>query len=157
MENKTEFLTEENYRKSNKKVKTIGNIITSIGAVLLIGGIILVILGFLGFGNEIINGMEMGEEVMKPQNIFSSFGGFAIGGFMIVPGLFLTSVGLMVRFLIGNRREITAYTTQQVMPLAKEGIEKMAPTIGDAVGTIGKGLTKGIKEGLNEANKAKKD
>lgn len=50
---------------------------------------------------------------------------------------------------VGHQREITAYTTQQVMPVAKEGIKKMAPTIGDAAGTI----AKGIKEGLSEDKK----
>ena len=43
----------------------------------------------------------------------------------------------------------TAYTTQQVMPVAQEGIEKMAPTIGSAA----KEIAKGIKQGINEANK----
>ncbi len=35
------------------------------------------------------------------------------------------------------------------MPLAKEGIEKMAPTVGNAAGEITKGITSGIKSGLN--------
>ena len=152
MDNKKEFLTEENYQKSNKKVKTIGNVIMIIGLVLLVGGFILIVSGFLGFGNQVTNGIEMGQDGINAGGIFSSFGGFALGGFMMVPGLFLTAVGFMVRFLIGNRREITAYTTQQVMPVAQEGIEKMAPTIGSAVGTIGKELAKGIKEGINEAD-----
>lgn len=35
------------------------------------------------------------------------------------------------------------------MPLAKEGIEKMALTVGNAAGEIAKGITSGIKSGLN--------
>ena len=35
------------------------------------------------------------------------------------------------------------------MPLAKEGIEKMAPTVGNASWEIAKGITSGIKSGLN--------
>lgn len=140
------YLSEENYQKSNKKVKIIGNILIIVGLILLVGGFILTISGFLGFGNQITNGMEVGQEGINPSGIFSSFGGFAIGGFMMVPGLFLTAVGFMVRFLIGNRREITAYTTQQVMPVAKEGIEEIAPTIGNAVGEIAKGIKKGLSE-----------
>ena len=39
------------------------------------------------------------------------------------------------------------------MPLAQEGIEKMTPTVANAAGTMGKevakGITQGIKEGLN--------
>lgn len=38
---------------------------------------------------------------------------------------------------------------QQTMSLAKEGIEKMTPTVGNAVGEIAKGITSGIKSGLN--------
>ena len=149
---KREYLNEENYQKSNQKVKKIGNVLIIIGLILLIGGFILTISGFLGFGSQITNGMNMGQDGINPSSIFSSFGGFAIGGFMMVPGLFLTGIGFMLRFLIGNRREITAYTTQQVMPIAQEGIEKMAPTVGNAMGTIGKELAKGIKEGINEAD-----
>ena len=148
MENK-KYLTEENYQETNKKVKIVGNILIIIGLVLFIGGLIFVISGFLGFGSQITNGMGMGQDGINPDGIFSSFGGFAIGGFMVVPGSFLTTVGFIVRFLIGNRREIAAYTTQQVMPVAKEGIEEIAPTIGNAVGEI----TKGIKKGLSDADK----
>ncbi len=154
MENKKEYLTEENYQRSNQKVKTIGTVLLVIGLILFVGGLIILVSGFLGFGNQVTNGMGQGE--VNSGGIFSSFGGFALGGFMMVPGLFLTGVGLMLRFLIGNRREIMAYTTQQVMPIAQEGMEKMAPTVGSAVGTIGKELAKGIKEGLNEADKNKK-
>lgn len=148
MENK-KYLTEENYQKSNKKVKIIGNILIIIGLILLTIGLVLLVSGFLGFGNQITNGMEMGQEGINSSSIFSSFSGFAIGGFLMPPGLFLTILGLIVRFLIGNRREITAYTTQQVMPIAKEGIEEMAPTIGNAA----KEITKGIKNGLKDEEK----
>ena len=153
---KKEYLTEENYQKSNKKVKTIGNVLIIIGLVLLTGGFLLIVSGFLGFGSQITNGMEMRQEGINPGSIFSSFGGFALGGFMMVPGLFITGVGFMVRFLIGNRREITVYTTQQVMPIAQEGIEKMTPTVGNAIGSIGKELAKGITEGINEGKKDNK-
>lgn len=145
MENR-KYLTEENYQESNKKVKTIGTILIVIGLILFIVGLVLVISGFLGFGSQITNGMEMGQDGINPNSVFSSFGGFAIGGFMMVPGLFLTSVGIIIRFLIGNRREIMAYTTQQVMPVTKESIEEIAPTIGNAVGEIAKGIKKGLKD-----------
>ena len=54
--------------------------------------------------------------------------------------------------IIAHRREIAAFTTQQVMPVAKEGINGMASTIGNAAGEI----AKGIKKGLNEADKEDK-
>ena len=52
-------------------------------------------------------------------------------------------------FIFGKRRKITVFTAQQVMPVAQEGIKKMAPTIGNAEGE----LAKGIKKGLNDADK----
>ena len=145
-----QYLNEEFYQRSNKKVKTIGTVLIIIGLILLIGGFILIFSGFFGFGSQVTNGMEMGQEGINTGGIFSSIGGFALGGFMVVPGLFLTAVGFMVRFLIGNRREITAYTTQQVMPIAQEGIEKMAPAVGKVAGEIAKGIKEGLKDDNNE-------
>jgi len=123
-----------------------------IGVILLVVGFIFIISGFLGFGNQFSSGIELGQEGINPKGIFSSFGGFALGGFMLVPGLFLTSVGFILRVLIGNRREITAYAAQQVIPVAEEGIEKITPTVEKAAGNISKEIAKGIKEGINEAD-----
>ena len=67
------------------------------------------------------------------------FGSFII----IASGMISFSV-----YMISKRRELLAFSAQQVMPVAQEGIEKMAPTIGSAVGTMGKELAKGMKEGL---------
>lgn len=68
---------------------------------------------------------------------------FAIQGFMI-PGM----VSLML-FISAKRRNIMAFSAQQVMPVAQEGIEKMAPTVGAAA----KEIAKGIKEGLKDEEK----
>ena len=141
---KEEYLTEEKYNQSNNKVKKVGKVLIIIGLILLSIGVILIISGFLGFGSQITSGFENGQNGINPGGIFSGIGLFALGGFLTTPGLFLTMIGLMLRFLIGNRREISAYTTQQIMPIAQEGINKMAPTIGNAA----KEITKGIKEGL---------
>lgn len=77
---------------------------------------------------------------------------YVLGGIVIFASL-ITSGSI---YLVAKRREIAAFTIQQTMPLAQEGIEKMAPTIGNAAGTIGKdiaqGITSGIKEGLNNDN-----
>lgn len=64
------------------------------------------------------------------------------GGLVIFSGLILTGVILFVAF----RRNVLAFKTQQVMPVAKEGIEKMSPTLG----TVAKDITKGVKEGLED-------
>ncbi len=146
MEEKKEYLNEEEYQKNNVKVKKAGKIVIIVGLSMLVVGIILIIIGVLGIGTEATNSLE--SEV-KPIGILLGFGGFAVGGTLTTTGIFVTVVGLMIRFLIGNKREITAYTTQQVMPVAKEGIEKMAPT----AGKVAKEVAKGIKEGINEADK----
>ena len=52
--------------------------------------------------------------------------------------------------IVAHRREIAAYTTQQVMPIAQEGIEKITPTISNAAGSIAKSISKGIKEGKED-------
>ena len=173
----TEYLSEERYQKSNAKVKKVGKILLIVGIITLVVSFIMLIVGFVGAGNSAMNGFNsMSNEMIDNFNsfgngndsinidvsgvqntasgIFGNIGLFAIGSFMLTIGFGLTIAGGIVMF-IAHRREITAYTTQQVMPLAQEGIQKMAPTVGSAMGTIGKELAKGIKEGINEADKNK--
>lgn len=168
MEN-NKYLSEERYQRNNAKVKKVGKILLIIGIITLIISFALLIVGFVGTGNsamnsfnsmsnDMINGFNSFENstidvgVSEIQNttsgIFENMGLFAIGGFMLVIGFGLTISGGVVMF-IAHRREIATYATQQVMPLAQEGIEKMAPTIGRAAGKI----AKDIKQGINEANK----
>jgi uncharacterized membrane protein len=176
MVTKKEYLSEENYQRTNAKVKKVGKTLLIVGIITLVIGVILLVVGFVGAGNTAMNGFNsMGNDTINDvmnnfnsmgnadinvdfsgvQNtasgMFGNIGLFAIGSFMLTIGFGLTIAGGVVMF-IAHRREITAYATQQVMPLAQEGIEKMAPTLGDAAGTIGKSIAKGIKEGINEAN-----
>ena len=77
---------------------------------------------------------------------------YVFGGFIIVAsGMIALSI-----YIFGKRREITAFTVQQVMPVAQEGIEKMAPTVGNAAGSIAQGITKGIKDGLKDSENSNK-
>lgn len=76
------------------------------------------------------------------KSSFLMFGGFII----IASSMFC---GVLYLSII-KRREILAYTVQQVMPVAKEGIDKISPTIAKATGNIAKEVTKGIKEGLKD-------
>lgn len=69
---------------------------------------------------------------------------YMIGGFIIIA----SCIASFSIFMFAKKREITAFTVQQTMPVAQEGIEKMASTVGNA----GKELARGIKEGLNEEN-----
>ena len=87
---------------------------------------------------------------------FYMFGAF----FIIASCMFAGAI-----FMFTKRREILAFQAQQVMPVAKEGLEGMAPTIGKvgktivkdmapAYGEVAKEISKGIKEGLKgEDNK----
>lgn len=81
---------------------------------------------------------------------------FIMFGFFIC---FASGIGKFMLFMITRRREIMSYGIQQVMPVAQEGIEKIAPTIGKAgasiakemapiYGEMAKEISKGIKEGL---------
>ena len=66
-----------------------------------------------------------------------------LGGMVILAGCGIS----FVIFMFTKRREIMAFSAQQVMPVAKEGIETMAPTIG----TVGKEIAKGISKGIRDA------
>lgn len=73
---------------------------------------------------------------------------YFIGAFVILSSLMLAfSV-----YSVSMRREVIAFTTQQVMPVAQEGIEKMTPTVSNSVGEIAKSIASGIKAGINEAD-----
>lgn len=81
----------------------------------------------------------------------NSTGDFASTG-SIMFGAFICIATCMIAgsiFMFAKRRHILAFSAQQVMPVAKEGIDEMAPTIGNAAGEI----AKGIKKGLNDADK----
>ena len=82
---------------------------------------------------------------------------FMLGGFII----FSSSMIAFSIYRVAKRREIAAFSAQQIMPVAEEGIEKMAPAIGKvggeiaknmapAYGEIAKEISKGIKEGLKD-------
>lgn len=74
---------------------------------------------------------------------------YMFGGFII----FTSCIIAVSIYTFAKRREIMAFTTQQVMPVAQEGIEKMTPTIGNAAGEIAKDITSGIKKGLKDEDK----
>lgn len=185
---KEEFLNEEKYKKNNKKIKKVGTVIMLIGLCMIIFAIITLISASKmdqqienasQTSQDIVGGMfeidssegaskwfetstksmsnqsQMRREQMKKQ---------ATGMFLLIPGIFVTVVGAMIRFFVGNHREIMAYQIQQVMPVAQEGIEKVAPTIGKvgrtiseemapAYGKIAQEISKGIKTGMGDTTK----
>lgn len=97
---------------------------------------------------------------LKEQSSFNNIPYFMIGGFIIVATLMISG-GI---FMFAKRREMMAFSLQQVMPIAQEGLEKVAPTVAKvgkeitkemapAYGEVAKEISKGIAEGLQETEK----
>lgn len=82
------------------------------------------------------------DSISKAKYVpFYMFGAFVIIASCMISGAI---------FMFAKRREITAFTAQQVMPVAQEGIDKMSPTIGNAAGAIAKGIKDGLKDDNNK-------
>ena len=143
------LLSEEKYQKNSKGLKTIGRTVLIIGIITLVIGILLLIVGVISFGTSAINLMDSDIKTQAGKAL-GGFGIFALGGFLDSIGFGMTAIGGIILF-IAHRREIAAFTTQQVMPVAEEGIEKITPTVSNAAGEIAKGISKGIAEGKKAA------
>jgi len=69
--------------------------------------------------------------------------------FIIVPALMVLmpclAIGGMI-IMMAKRREIIAFHAQQVVPVGKEVMDEMAPSVGN----VAKEISKGIKEGLKD-------
>ena len=115
------YLNEKENQRISKKLGLIGKIMIVVG---IIGFITCSVLLFGNFTSIEMKGLI----------------GFAWVGCAACSGF-----GLML-FFMANQRKISAYMVQQQMPIAKEGIEKISPSVGVAA----KEITKGIKEGLND-------
>lgn len=91
------------------------------------------------------------KEYCKAKN---STGDFASHS-SIMFGAFISIATCMISgsiFALAKRRHILAFQAQQIMPVAKEGINEIAPTIGNVAGEI----AKGIKNGLNNPDEEDK-
>lgn len=67
----------------------------------------------------------------------------------IMLGVFICIATCMISvfvFIFARQRHIVAFQAQQVMPVAKESIDEIAPTIGNAAGEIAKGIKKGLED-----------
>lgn len=78
----------------------------------------------------------------KFDKIFKTQPYYMFGTFIILTSVMLAG-GI---YFFAKRREITAFTTQQVMPVAQEGVEKMAPSIGKVGEEVAKGVAKAKEE-----------
>lgn len=146
------YLNEEKYQQNKEKIKRVGKILLIVGITTLVIGIILLILGFVGFGKTATSTVSNFDFDMKSttSSIFGSFGLFVAGGFLTSIG-FMVTIGGVVATVIAHQREIKAFTVQQTMPIAQEGVEAMAPTIGHAAQTISEGIAKGIENAKKES------
>ena len=156
MDRKEEFLNEEKFQKTDKKVKTASKGILILGGLLLVIGIVMLFMGIIGFGSVFISGIESAENdainnSSIAKEVIKNFGLFALGGFVTTMGSSIFFSGGIFS-LLAHRREISAYTTQQKMPIVQEKIEKMTPTVAAAAEEISKSISKGIKEGTSENN-----
>lgn len=78
---------------------------------------------------------------------------YMFGGFIIIA----SSIIALSFYTFGKGREIAAFTTQQAMPIAQEGMEKIAPTVGNMAETISEGVAKGIKSGIKDVDDEKEN
>ena len=139
MENQKEYLNEENYQKSTKKVNKVGTALLVIGLVIIIAAIMVAIY------------------IFTSNDIGSHFLLFIWGTLpLLFIGFTLLGIGGLTKFT-GHARDINAYMFQQQMPIAKETIEKAAPFAGviakemaPSAGVVAKEIAKGIKEGLKD-------
>ncbi len=150
---KKEYLNEEKFQKTNKKVKLIGVLILLLGILMIVGGIYLKKTDGYIFGYHDATQIRSFEDLEKYKKESSSeFFNYhvedsdLIGTGMMFFGWFISMIGLTVRFFIGNAREIGAYTRQQEMPLQQEYMEKMSATAGVVAKEVGKGIKEGMKD-----------
>ena len=92
--------------------------------------------------SEISNLDDEYSDFNRSFDLHSNISFYLFGAFVIIASCMIAGI----IYMFSKRREIAAFTTQQVMPVAKEGIDEMAPTIGNAVGEIAKGIKKGLKD-----------
>lgn len=133
--NKKEYLSEEKYQKIKKILITLGFISLAVGVILLVLAILVKVPEKTALGDPNWWGnskIRSDAESKKALLFFFSF----VFGIMLPAMLFGTAY----------KREIGAFTIQQEMPVKQETIEKMAPSVGEAAGTVAKDIKKGLKD-----------
>lgn len=88
------------------------------------------------------------KEYCAAENSTGSFS----NNFFIMLGVFVCFCSCIISFSIfmfAKRRHVLAFAVQQSMPIAKEGINEMAPTVGN----VAKEIAKGVKEAQSDEEK----
>ena len=96
-----------------------------------------------------INDLEMEEFKLNNAHNTNFFEIEKDYSYLIIVGVFVIFIGGMVSlmfYIVSKKREIQAFTIQQSMPVTKEAIDKMSPSMGKAAKEIAKGVKDGIKE-----------
>jgi hypothetical protein len=144
-----EYLNEKSYSKTRKGLILVGILIILIGTTF--GGYNIYKANQQSKVAESIVTPKPGAEgwfdsaVNKQQLKFESSKNIAMMG--ITPIVFSLIIGGMCIFW-ANQRKILAYGTQAIIPVVKEGIEEMAPTVGKAMGTVVKEAAPGYAEAI---------
>ena len=151
------YLNEENYQKSRSKLRIVAIILIFLGVVALITSIALIIIGFSTMGNSVINGINtMDADINQHSGIVvgmtKTFGLTASGFFIGFIGFVLLILGAFI-LTIASRREIVAFTAQQTLPVEREMIDEMTPTVANSAEKVAGHIAKGVKKGLNESEK----
>lgn len=147
------YLNEERYQKTKNKLQMLALIILLIG--LLGGGLLL----YKGITTEKIdkNALEVQQNEEFEQNGYSEkyydledeIKKDDPKYFYIIFGvvtLVVTGITSLSIYITTKKREIAAFGAQQMMPIAQEGIDVMAPTVGNAAKEIAKGIKEGLKD-----------
>lgn len=82
------------------------------------------------------------NEFKKSFDSSESIPFYMFGGFIIVASMMIA----FAIYMSTKQREILAFNAQQIMPVAKEGIDEISPSLGK----VAKEITKGIKEGIKD-------
>ena len=154
MENKKEYLSEQNYKRIKSKISISAFLILLIGTICSLVLVIIAISNKSGIDVTYVkaqrnaeffaNGSspkyyELGSQLDKANSstLYFMFAGFIITSSCFISGFIYMST---------KRRELLAYKTQQVRPVVEEGIEKISPYAGIAA----KEIAKGVKTGLSD-------
>ncbi|MBR1890628.1 MAG: zinc ribbon domain-containing protein [Clostridia bacterium] len=150
------YVSDEAYKKGQKFLKKIRLVLLIVGALMLAGGITLIV---LGVNKE--NSIPMGEEGWFDASSAGSgmlAGGIAMVFFGVVA--FIASIAITIT---AHRREIIAYTASSTLPVVGEVAEKVAnkgvdiidknsEKMGRSFGNVLGGAVGGVKKAWNEAS-----
>ena len=115
---KKEYLSEEEYQKTKKKLNIISAVLMWIGGLMFMSSVVLQFM-----------------ELENPMLL----------GILGAPGIFMLMIGVFLK-ITNNMIEINAYLAQQQLPVAKEGMEKMGPSAGVVAKEVAKGVKEGLTE-----------